>query len=156
MSMRSGVANAERRDRRRGDRRLIPSENWYRDVWLLVISVFVFVALHNASNAINQQREGRRVAVAAICGATSAVIEAGRATITGGAAGVNGEFERNLRKLGYPPRKVRRKQAMAAAEGYARTIAEGVRTAAGVKAHGLVRADGTLDCHRLQRVARTR
>lgn len=154
------MRNPERRSRsarRRSDKaRLILRENWYRDVWLLLVSAFVVVAVLNSRDAVERQKEGRRVAVQAICGATSAVIEAGRATITGGATGVGGEFERNLRALGYPPRKVRQRQAMQAAEAYARTIAEGVRQAAGVNARGLVRRDGTLDCQRLQQVARTR
>lgn len=154
------MRNPERRSRagrRRGDKwGPILRENWYRDIWLLGVSAFVVIAVLNSQDAVDQQKEGRKVAVAAICGATSAVIEAGRATITGGAAGISGEFERNLRELGYPPRKIRQEQAEQAAQMYARTIAEGVRASAGKQSRGLVRKDGTLNCQRLQQVARTR
>src|SRR4051812_37588062 len=63
-------------------------ENWYRDVWLIIISVVVLWSsistYQNGQDTYqNQQdqRTGRRVALGATCAAVSGVIEAGRATI---------------------------------------------------------------------------
>jgi hypothetical protein len=130
--------------------RIAPNENWYRDVVLFFVSLFVIIAVTKTSDVIHQQRHDRSATASAICGAMNAVIHAGRATITGGAGGVSGEFERNLRKLGYPPRKVRQAQARKAADLYAASIAQGVAAnTTGVSLRGLVRSDGTLDCQRL-------
>lgn len=141
--------------------RVLVRENWYRDVWLFIITAAsawaVLTTLSIVADVQQGQRdvqEGRRFAVSVNCAATSAVIEAGRATITGGAAGVGGEFERNLERLGYPPRKVRKRQAKQAGRAYAAAIARQVEKAAGVK--GVVHRDGTLDCPRLTRLARAR
>lgn len=142
------------RGRRRLDRlRIAPWENWYRDVVLVFVTAFVLVAVIKSNQAVNNQRHDRAVTAGAICGAVNAVITAGRATITGGASGVTGEFERNLRKLGYPPRKVRRQQAKRAADLYAKSIAASVAKSTQVDLSNLVNPNGTLDCKRLPLVA---
>lgn len=173
------------RGRRRSDTlRIAPGENWYRDVVLFFVSLFVVIAVsrssdatnnatrasreathasinatrasRNALDAIHQQRVGRVVAIKILCGAMSAAIDAGRATITGGALSVTGDFERNLRALGYPPRAVRLSAARRAARAYAKQIATGVTVAVGGpgEARGVVRPDGSLDCRRLLVVSR--
>lgn len=159
-----------KKERRKVDRRfnLSPRENWYRDLILLVVIVFLWQgngdakdaahdakgAAHDAKAAIQAQKSGRAFSLNVVCGATNATVRAGRGIITGGSAGtVEGKFERNLRALGYPPRSVRQAQAKKAADLYASSIATGVQRAAGSKAEGIVREDGTLSCGRLVRTA---
>lgn len=112
------------------------------------------VSSHDAKTAAARQAEGRRVAVDVTCAAMSAVIEAGRTTITGSGRVTSEEFERNLRLLGYPPKSERRAAARRAADAYARSIAMNVQRQARVK--GVVRPDGTLNCARLQVAAKTK
>lgn len=135
-------------------------ENWYRDVWLIIISVVVLWSsistYQNGQDTYrNQQdqRTGRRVAVGATCAAVSGVIEAGRATIASGVIIKPKLFERNLERLGLPPVDVRRDSAEDAAVAYSRAIA--IRVAQATHNSSLVRKNGTLDCRRLQVAART-
>jgi hypothetical protein len=143
----------ERRNhkRRTEDKRrhAILRENWYRDVWLVIITVIVFLALIAANGERQRNIEGRRIAVESICGATSAVITAGRAVIGGSGAGLAPELERFLRKHGYPPKPVRQAEAKKAAEAYAESIARGIESNSGVT--GLVRKNGTLNCRKMVR-----
>jgi type II secretory pathway pseudopilin PulG len=98
-----------------------------------------------------QIQEGRKTALRVVCSATSAVIEAGRKVITGGAISQSTQFERNLRRLGYPPIEKRKADAAAAADSYANLIS--LRIARDTGVIGLVRPDGTLDCTRLLSLA---
>lgn len=127
-------------------------ENWYRDIWLTAISALVVLALIGQGNVLDDIQEGRRAAVDVTCAATSAVINAGRATITGGAESLDPEFARNLEKLGYPSKPVRERQARKAAKLYAGAIAREVERATGVT--GVVKEDGSLDCERLAVLSR--
>lgn len=127
-------------------------ENWYRDVWLLIITGLTTWSVLTTMSTVNDVQEGRRAAVGVTCAATSAVIDAGRAAITGGAQGVSGEFARNLEALGYPPKHVRERQAKQAARAYSRAISHRVEKATGVA--GIVKPNGTLDCERLAELSR--
>lgn len=141
--------------RRQTDRgwRILVRENAYRDVWLIAITVLCLVAIDRTDSKVERQREGRATANAIVCGAVSAVIDAGQATITGSSAGGGSEeFLRNLEKLGYPPENVRKAQAEKAARAYARSIAERVEKQAGAEGEGIVRPDGSIDCKKLARV----
>lgn len=122
-------------------------ENWYRDVWLILITGALFWSQIGLSDVVERQRESRRAVDRITCAATSAVIDAGRATITGGAESLDPEFARNLEALGYPPLKVRKEQAEQAAHAYAEAIARRVEEATG--ATGIVNPNGTLDCRAL-------
>jgi hypothetical protein len=104
-----------------------------------------------------EQREGRRIAVAVTCAASSAIIDAGRATLTGQiGAPLPQEFARQLEKLGYPPQKVRDQQAREAARAYGSFISRRVQRAArGAEverqiADDLVTEAGRLNCERLK------
>lgn len=151
--------------RRAGDRpwkarlRIFVRENAYRDVWLLIITAAVFFSILSLSAAVddledtNQRvREGRSFTVNVTCASISAVIDAGRATITGQNGTVSGEFARNLERLGYPPKNVRKRQQRIAARKYAEFIARRVEEATGAK--GVVRRNGTLNCGRLLKLGR--
>lgn len=118
----------------------------------VVALIIATIAIVNVSDSVDRQAEGRKVAIEVICGVTSGIIEAGRATITGqSSGGMDPEFIRNLEKLGYPPKRQREAAARLAAEAYARSIAERVESEAGVE--GVVRQNGTLDCLALKRAA---
>lgn len=117
----------------------------------LLLAVATAAALWLSNHALNEQKVGRSRTLSVVCGSISAVAEAGRATIDGGATGVGpSEFERNLRRLGYPPRSTRRRTAKAAARAYTRAIGRAVEQESGVT--GIVRQDGSLDCAKLRRV----
>lgn len=126
-------------------------ENWYRDVWLIIISGLVLLALARASDEREAQLEGRRTAVEAVCGATSAVVQAGQATITGGGAGIPEELSRFLERHGYPPKSVREEQAKLAAEAYAKNVSKQIEKNSGLT--GIVRENGTLDCEKMVEAA---
>jgi hypothetical protein len=139
--------------RRHGWRRFI-RENAYRDLWLLGITAVVVIALVRQGDTLDKVQQGRRQTIAINCGATAAVIDAGRTLIKGSAAKpFPPQLERFLHSLGYPPRPVRQKQAKAAADAYAAAISSRIAATSGV--HGLIRRDGSLDCRRIQRIART-
>lgn len=119
-------------------------------------AVVAATAARDAARAVSKQAEGRRIAVQIICGATSGVIEAGRATITGQtSAAFSPVFERNLERLGFPPKAQRESVARRQAVLYAKFIAKRVRDVADGRGRGIVRKDGSLNCDRLQRAART-
>jgi hypothetical protein len=108
-----------------------------------------------------EQREGRGIAIAVNCAATSAVIDAGRATLTGQiGAPLPSNFARALERLGYPPQEVRDKQAREAARAYGGLIArrvQGAARSAGLDrglAENLVTADGRLDCREVGKASR--
>lgn len=124
---------------------------WQNGVPFIAI-VLAAIAVRGNTSDIQRQREGRRVAVDVTCATMSAVIDAGRATITGSSR-VSPKFERNLQRLGYPPRKQRQAAAKAAAAAYAESIARTVEREAGVE--GLVQRDGTLNCARLRAATKT-
>lgn len=124
-------------------------------ICLVVTLVVSATTLRNREDLLDQ-KAGRAVALDVTCGAASAVIEAGRRTITGSSVArdpktgkVDQKRELALRKLGFPPLKVRERHAAEAAAEYAREIARRVEEQSGRR--GLVRKDGALDCGRLKR-----
>jgi hypothetical protein len=129
-------------------------ENWYRDVWLVLVTALVLWATVVSHNTQTQQREGRKVSLTATCAAISGVIEAGRATILGGVIIRPKEFERTLTKMGLPSFPVRKRSADAAAAAYGHAIAMRVEQATHRK--GLARKDGTLDCDAIRQVGRAK
>jgi hypothetical protein len=136
------------------ERKRWPNDNWYRDVWLFLVTLIVLLALHESSSAIQSNHEGRRAAVNVTCATLSAVIESGRETLQAGAAIGPPRFERELRRIGLPPLADRQRGADLAAARYSKGIATEVERQSGVK--GLVLPDGRLDCSRLRTLARTR
>lgn len=113
----------------------------------LVGALTIGLGVLGNNGELERQREGRRIAVNVTCGAISAVIDAGRATITGGAAGLPPELASFLEAHGYPPAAERRRQALEAASTYARSIAKAVERASG--RDDLVQPNGRLRCERL-------
>ena len=121
----------------------------------LLTGAVVYLVLQNGARAReNTQRvmeiqDNRQRSLRVICAANSAVIDAGRATLTATVGKPNTPFERALEKLGYPPRPARDKAARAAAIAYGRTIARSIQEESGIV--GIAKSDGTLDCPQLIR-----
>jgi hypothetical protein len=104
-----------------------------------------------AAQVTSSQVEGRRTAVAITCGAVSAVIESGRASILAGVQ-LPPKLERRLVSYGYPTKPERVVAARKAANAYSLGIASAVEKESGVQ--GIVRRDGSLDCGLLLKAAR--
>jgi hypothetical protein len=143
--------NAKTRRTDRGLRALV-RENAYRDVWLIIITGLVLWSQIGQHDLALEQREGRKQAVDVTCAAVTAVIDAGRSTITGGTQPGSAEFVANLERLGYPPKPVREAQAEKAADAYARFISGKVESLTG--ARGVVNPDGSLNCEKFRELAR--
>lgn len=168
---------AKRLSRRRAeDRRGARLYRAWREFVLYVAAGLAIYAAIAAADAVSQASRGRAVALGVTCAAQSAVIDAGRAIITGGtgserqaeqavaAARTPAQrraaeaaleraraFGRGLERLGYPSRAQREANAKAAAAAYGRTIASKIERESGVK--GITRPDGTLDCDALKRAS---
>lgn len=132
-----------------------------RDFWLILATGLMVLALVHSQqavtrsqNALQAQVEGRRIGQLITCASISAVIDAGRATITGSNQIGPPRFERSLEALGLPRREVREQQAQTGARLYAQSIARKVETASGVR--GIVKKDGSLNCALLRRLTAIR
>jgi hypothetical protein len=140
--------------RRRDDRGVFPDwlpERFYRDLWLLIITGGMLLLAILLVNNVNSQAKGRHFTVGFTCAALSAISQEGREVIAGPQK-LNTPFERNLERLGYPPVAVRRAQAQAAAQAYVRGISNRIQEQVGYKGSRLIRADGTIDCTKLQKL----
>lgn len=109
------------------------------------------IAIRVALRADSQQREGRDIARDFSCATTSAVIDAGIATIKGGGQ-LPPRLQRELQRFGYPSRGERDTANALAAAAYARRVATKVQEFTGRS--DLVRPDGSLDCARLRAVTK--
>lgn len=123
-----------------------------RDLWMLGLTILIVVTLTGQQSAIDRQREGRKTALEAVCGIEQATISAGRAQLLSSGHIRPVRFERNLVRLGYPPRAVRERQARVAAAGYSTLIARAVQRESGIG--GLVGPDGQLRCGLLVRAGK--
>lgn len=119
----------------------------------LVTSFAVYLGWHANQTAIHKIQASRQVAVNVTCGINAAIIDAGRSIILSGTKKrPPASNERALRKLGFPPYKVRKTQAQQAAAAYAQFISHAVQQQVGARARGVVRRDGSIDCAALRRV----
>jgi hypothetical protein len=112
-------------------------------------------AVHDAQRTLDRVQEGRRTSLSVTCGAVSAISEAGRATITGGQS-FPPRFEAFLEAHGFPSAGERKAQAQIAANAYVQSISNGVQAQVGPIGQSLVNRNGTLNCGRLRKIARTR
>lgn len=127
-------------------------DNWYRDVWLLMVTVLVVLAVTKTYSNVDDIQDGRRIGTNVTCSATSAIIDAGRDTLRNAATITPTKFERNLVALGLPRKKARTEAANQAAKKYGESIASAVAVQTG--RNDIVRPDGSLDCAALQRATR--
>lgn len=148
---------SEHRSHRRGRRATDSDRKWpqlVRDFWLFVITAVVLVALSNSSDAVTSVQQGRQTSLRVTCAVQSAVAQAGRQVITGSNVPPPATQERALEALGFPPFKVRHRQALKAADDYVATISKHIDAQIGRKGDGLVKSDGTIDCTRLAELAK--
>lgn len=113
-------------------------------VVLAAVGVFLLLA---------RIQDSRRTGLGVSCGIASAVVDAGRAVITGSSASSDPVFLRNLEKLGYPPKKVRDEQARQLAEKYTQVITDRVAKQAGAHTAREVLRGGRLDCAAVERAS---
>jgi hypothetical protein len=106
-----------------------------------------------AKSSASNQAEGRRIAIAVLCGFGNGVELAGKASISTPVQPPR--FRRNLEKLGLPSARLRAPAARKAGEAYARAISESVVEQAGADAKTVIKPDGSLNCSALQGVANT-
>lgn len=131
-------------------------ENWYRDVWLVIITGLSLLAIWLNSQTLDQQAKGRHFAVGVTCSAISAISQAGQQVLSPPVPkGPKSRFERALERLGYPPPNRRRIQSELLARLYVEHISEAIQRQVGGRGAHLVRPNGTLDCRQLQRLANT-
>lgn len=109
-------------------------------------------AASNAVRALRQIQEGRRIATKFSCSALSAVSLAGERVISG-SGGTETPLARFLEQHGYPPPKIRQRQARLAARAYQQEINRRIFSTVGPKAKGLVQKDGTFNCTRLAKLS---
>lgn len=107
-----------------------------------------------AQTDVQRQVAGRRVAISVICGFANGVADAGRQAISTPRL-LPPRLEQLFERYGYPTFKQRQRAAHAFADAYARRIAQAVAKEAGAQYRDLVRADGSLNCAVLKRVARS-
>lgn len=135
-------------------------ENWYRDLWLVIITCTVmYLALLSADYsdqartlALAIQHE-RATALRVTCAVESAVAQAGRQVIAGSTPPPPAE-EKALERLGFPPFRVRMRMQERAADAYVAGIARRVDEQIGRRGDGLVQRGGTINCDRLVRLVR--
>lgn len=127
-------------------------------VFAVVAVVFFTIGGYLIDRQTGQINEGRKVSSDAVCAFGSALAEAGRAVFDAAAAPPKDararRFERELERIGYPPRD----QRQGGGQAYVDNIALRVATQTGIK--GLVVKTGPnagqLNCDRLQQAAKIR
>lgn len=135
----------------------------FRNLWLLLITVVVLLAIGAQEGALRSQARGRRFVIAVNCATISAVAEAGRDVIASPANQPETPFDRALEGIGYPPRPQRVQQAKLLSTLYVQHIvslvARHLASLGEVKhphalAVRLVQSDGTINCGLLQSLGR--
>lgn len=149
--------------RRESDRLINVRENWYRDVWLLIITATVvylaFLSVgysQQAANTARQIQAGRSAGVATTCAVLSAVAEAGREVIAGPSKLPPTREEQALERLGFPPFRIRHQEAEKAADAYVASLSRHVVSQVGARGQSLVRPGGRIDCGEFLKLANAR
>jgi hypothetical protein len=122
---------------------------WRRLVPLIALALACYAVVglsgkvDKTTDALQRQKDGRRVALEVICGSIKGVEDAGRRILTGTLPP----------PASMPPPRSARERRLASqyAEAYSRVISESVLAQAGAKATGVLKADGSLDCDALKR-----
>lgn len=130
-------------------------ENWYRDLWLFLVTVLVVVALSSIHAQTNEIQAGRRNTSGISCAVSAAVVKAGRVIIVSSSEqGLPPRLEMFLEEHGLPPKAVRDKAAQQSAKSYTAGINAEIVKVSGVDAQKVLNPDGTLNCNKLRELAR--
>lgn len=146
-------------------RHLHPRANWYRDAWLVAITVMVLLGLKALSDQTNEIQEGRKATAGITCAVSAAVVNAGRLVIVQSSEQpLPPRLESFLEHYGFPPKGAREQQATLSAQSYTNNINREVVRAAGVDASSVLEpatkngkpnpAAGSLNCERLRLLAK--
>lgn len=139
-------------------------ERWYRDAWLLAITVVVLFAVKAINHKTNEIQQGRKATAEITCAISAAVVKAGRLTIvTSAEAPLPPKLDQFLQRYGYPSPSARKTAAEVTAADYTRAINEEVIRAVGAKAKDVLEPNlihgksnprgGSLNCEKLRDVA---
>jgi hypothetical protein len=135
--------------------RIVPTIAILIGVLALVATFFIWSNLEDKADRaevkadqarveLRSAERGRKIAREALCGAATGIQRAGRAALTG-----------NLVPGMRPDTAEARRMARQSARAYNAIISEAVIGTAGVEGMDLLRANGTIDCAALTRVATT-
>lgn len=140
--------------------------NVYRDVCLLIISIFMVIGFASLEEKTAEIQEGRRTGTTITCVITSSILRGSHSFIVASAASpLPGKIEARLVKEGYPQKAQREQAGVAQADSYTAAIANAVIEAAGAQARGLIvetspkrgkhgPSAGTVNCSRLKRLTK--
>jgi hypothetical protein len=144
----------------------VKRDNWYRDVWLLLITGFcVFLGLRIEGN-VNEIREGRRDSAGISCAVSSATVQAGKLVIVQSSEQpLPLKLEHFLEEHGLPPLQDRKAAARTTAGEYTQLINRAIVKYAGVNATSVLEpntlpngkpnpAAGLLNCDKLRVLAK--
>lgn len=127
--------------------RLWQAERAWRDlVPIIALAIAVYAVMHVEDKAdkntvrIEQQAEGRRVALDVLCGGLSGVAEGGRKALRGTLLGPPDP----------PPSHQEAQLRDAAARAYVRILSTAIIEQAGVEGKKVLRGDGSVDCELLK------
>jgi hypothetical protein len=135
--------------------RKLARENWYRDVWLVAVTVLVAASLTVEAKRTSEIQEGRRTTLSISCAVSAAVVKAGRVIIVSSSKqGLPPKLELFLEQHGLPPKKLREQGAARSAESYTSGINQEIVNVSGVKAAQVLNKDGTLNCNKLRTLAK--
>jgi hypothetical protein len=141
-------------------------DNWYRDVWLLVITLFVVVLALKILSVVNEIQEGRRDSAGISCAVSSATVTAGKLVIVQSSEQpLPPKLEQFLEEHGLPPLKDRQLAARGTADEYTKLINAAIVKYAGVRGTSVLEPDklpngqpnpaaGLLNCDKLRALAK--
>jgi hypothetical protein len=146
-------------------------ENWYRDVWLFLITLLVLLALYTLGGQTEEIQTGRAFGTEINCGFNQAVLLANRHLIEGSSSSRHETptSERRLEELGFGTRVQREEQAKLQGVLYIQSVQAGIELFAGAKASGIIddrpkenartgKLDvanvGTVNCMRLKKITK--
>jgi mRNA-degrading endonuclease toxin of MazEF toxin-antitoxin module len=141
---------------------------WYRDLWLVLISVVLLFTVKALADEVNEQRNGRKTGTTITCVITSSILRGSHAFIVASSAqALPAKLEARLLKEGFPPKEAREKAAVVQADAYTKAIGDAVVEAVGSKAKGLIvevshkrdfhaSSAGTVNCAQLKTLTKAR
>lgn len=138
---------------------LLGEKRGYRDLWAVIVTGLVLLALAAGKHALDEVQIGRRAGTGFTCAIAGAVAQAGREVVEQSSPqkAPTPRAERLLIELGYGPKAQRAKQAHATGRAYTGRITELVERYAhipAVEARRLVRPNGTVNCDQLKALAK--
>lgn len=129
-------------------------ERWYRDIWLLIITIIILLALGSLHEQTLEIQEGRVVGTQISCGLTQATITANKHVIEGSLLShYTASQEKALKIFGFGDKKARERKSVIAGHAYILSIQQAVMLFAGNKASGVIQSNGKVNCKELKQLS---